>query len=361
MRLLVLLTDAYGGHGGIAAFNRELLEALCADPKVREVVAIARIAGPFAGPLPAKLRFDTSGAGGIGGFAKAVVRAARNGPFDLVHCGHVNLSPFAWLAAKLARTRWTLSLHGSEAWRPHPRASVRIALRSVAHVHAVSRLTLDRFRAWRPVREARCAIVPNAIRTEDFGPGPKDDALAARLGVAGRTILLTFGRLSREERAKGFDQVLELLPALAAKLPDIAYLIAGTGNDRDRLEAKARDLGVAERVVFTGFVEESAKADLYRLADAYVMPSSGEGFGIVFLEAMACGVPTIASTLDGGREAVRDGAIGWVVDPADSAALEAAILEAVATPKGVPDALDHFSVANFRTRMQAMFAGWVRP
>lgn len=358
VRLLVLLTDAYGGHGGIAAFNRALLEALCADPRVSEVVAVARIAGPFAEPLPAKLRFDISGAGGLGGFARSVVRAACSGRFDLVHCGHINLSPFAWLAATIARTRWTLSLHGIEAWRRHPRATVRLALRSVAQVHAVSRLTLDRFRAWHPVPEARCTIVPNTFPAGDFAPGPKDPALAARLGATDRKVLLTLGRLVSEERAKGFDQILELLPSLAARIPEIFYIIAGTGGDRDRLEAKARALAVADRVAFTGFVDEVGKADLYRLADAYVMPSSGEGFGIVFLEAMACGVPTVASATDGGREAVRDGAIGWAVDPADPAALEAAILEALAAPKAVPAGLAYFSEDRFRERMQAMFGGW---
>ena len=98
-----------------------------------------------------------------------------------------------------------------------------------------------------------------------------------------------------------------MLPALAADVPDVAYLIAGDGDDRARLEKKAAALGVADRVVFAGYVPEEEKADHYRLADAFVMPGRGEGFGIVYLEALACGVPVVASSLDASREAVRDG------------------------------------------------------
>jgi phosphatidyl-myo-inositol dimannoside synthase len=95
------------------------------------------------------------------------------------------------------------------------------------------------------------------------------------------------------------------MPALIKEIPTIAYLIAGDGTDRHRLEEKAKSLGVHGRVVFAGYIPESEKADHYRLADAYVMPGRGEGFGIVYLEALACGVPVVASQVDGGREAVR--------------------------------------------------------
>jgi phosphatidylinositol alpha-1,6-mannosyltransferase len=115
-------------------------------------------------------------------------------------------------------------------------------------------------------------------------------------------------------------------------VPNIAYLIVGDGTDHHRLEEKARSLGVHERVVFAGYIPEREKADHYRLADAYVMPGRGEGFGIVYLEALACGVPVVASKLDGSREAVRDGALGILVDPNDAEGIKRGILEALARP-----------------------------
>jgi glycosyltransferase involved in cell wall biosynthesis len=102
---------------------------------------------------------------------------------------------------------------------------------------------------------------------------------------------------------------------LLHSFPDLKYLIAGDGPDAPRLQAKAASLGVAAQVIFAGRIPEHEKVDHYRLADVYVMPSSGEGFGIVLLEAAACGVPVIGSRLDGTKDALLDGRLGALVDP----------------------------------------------
>jgi glycosyltransferase involved in cell wall biosynthesis len=130
------------------------------------------------------------------------------------------------------------------------------------------------------------------------------------------------------------------------------YLIVGDGPDRRRLEEKAKSLGMDEHVVFAGLIPEAEKADHYRLADAYVMPSRGEGFGIVHLEAMACGIPAVASKVDGSREAVRDGALGILVDPSDQEDVKTGVLESLNRPKGVvPEGLDYFSYSYFEQRL----------
>ena len=117
-----------------------------------------------------------------------------------------------------------------------------------------------------------------------------------------------------------------------------------------RLEAKVAQLGLVGRVVFAGYVAESEKTDCYALADAYVMPSHGEGFGIVLLEAMACGVPTVASKFDGGREALVDGHLGTLVDPRKKDEICAATVAALRRPKKRPAGLEHFSYENFERR-----------
>jgi glycosyltransferase involved in cell wall biosynthesis len=180
---------------------------------------------------------------------------------------------------------------------------------------------------------------------------PRNRELAARYHLENKRVLMTLGRVEAAERYKGFDEVLEIMPELE---DDIAYVIAGGGNDVPRLQRKAAALGVAERVVFTGLLPEHEKADLYNLADVYVMPSRGEGFGFVLLEAMACGVPVIASRLDGGREAVRGGALGQLVDPTNPAEIRIAIEDALRTEKRIPDGLDYFSFANFEQRTHAI-------
>ncbi|MGO8699651.1 MAG: glycosyltransferase [Limisphaerales bacterium] len=197
--------------------------------------------------------------------------------------------------------------------------------------------------------------MPNSIAIEDFGPGTKDKSLAARYGIQNRKVLFTLGRLSEDERYKGIDEVLEALPVLGQAVPNIVYMVAGGGNDRARLEQKATALGVEDRVIFTGYVPEEEKAAYYRLADAFVLPGWGEGFGIVYLEAMACGIPVVASKLDASHEAVRHGELGVLVNPKNPAELQAGILEALRRPKGVvPKGLDYFSFQNFCQRCHSI-------
>ena len=199
-----------------------------------------------------------------------------------------------------------LAIYGIDAWERPKSWTYRIAVRFPGLVISISQITLDRYLAWSGLHSAT-SIVPNAIDLGMFAIGERDPELEERLNLAGCKVIMTFGRMVGQERYKGFDQVIELLPRLRRHFPDLVYMAAGDGNDRGRLEAKAREMGVADFVRFTGFIPEGQKADYYRLADAYVMPSAGEGFGYVVLEALACGIPVVASTIDGTREAVRGG------------------------------------------------------
>ncbi|NOZ28443.1 MAG: glycosyltransferase family 4 protein [Chloroflexi bacterium] len=138
-------------------------------------------------------------------------------------------------------------------------------------------------------------------------------------------VLLTVGRLVPR---KGIDMVLRVLPALLAEFPGLRYRVAGDGPDRPRLERIARDLGVAHAVEFLGRVPDERLPDLYRSAHVFVMPAreereaaSMEGFGIVYLEASASGLPVVAGRSGGAVEAVREGETGLLVPPDDPEAL----------------------------------------
>lgn len=110
--------------------------------------------------------------------------------------------------------------------------------------------------------------------------------------------------------------------------------------------------------VFTGFIAESEKADHYRLADVFVMPSRKEGFGTVLLEALACGVPVIASALDGSREAVKNGELGIVVNPRSPQQIKTGILHALER-KSVPPTLNDFSYGRFADRVGTILKHWL--
>jgi len=113
------------------------------------------------------------------------------------------------------------------------------------------------------------------------------------------------------------------------------------------LKRRIESLGLSNNVIFTGYVDESSKNAMYCAADVFVMPSAGEGFGYVFLEAMACGLPVIGSEKDGSREALRQGTLGELVDPGDNRALRDAILRGLKKERQVPVGLDIFDYGRF--------------
>lgn len=351
--VLFLCTDAYGGYGGIAQYNRDLLDAFGEIDAVRHVHVLPRaVSGPLE-PVPPTVRFDTRSAGSTARFVLRALAQAASRP-DLVVCAHLNLLPVAVALKKATGARLALGIYGIDAWTPPSRPGTGWMLRQLDAVYSISDFTLGRFAAWAPVADVPSFVLPNAVHLEDYAAGEKSPVLLDCYGLRGKTVLMTTGRMDARERYKGFDQTLGALARLAPERPDLAYVVVGKGDDQPRIEALAASLGVRDRVVFTGFVDEAAKADHFRLADAYVMPSDGEGFGFVFLEALACGVPCVGSDTDGGREALRLGSLGRLVRPDDEAALDAAVLEALAQPKGVPAGLAHFAFPRFVERADAM-------
>ncbi len=335
LSIVFLVTDAYGGHGGIALFNREFCAAI-GEP----ITVIPRVVRSEIGPIPPNVTFVAEAAKNPMAYLRALTAARRSKP-ELVICGHMNLLPVAF-------NRPLLVVHGFEAWKRR-----RASLDKCRGIISVSAVTRDRLLGWSGYA-GPTYVLPNAVHLEQYGIRPKRPDLVERYKLEGKRVLLTVGRLDSGERSKGFDEVLEVLPDLPE---DVIYMIAGGGNDFPRLQQKSVDLGLANRVIFTGVFDERDKPDLYNLADAYVMPSRGEGFGFVFLEAMACGVPVIGSRADGGREALRDGELGLLVDPTNPAELRAAITETLARgERRVPPGLDYFSFEKFTERSRAILS-----
>jgi glycosyltransferase involved in cell wall biosynthesis len=352
-RALALVSDGFGGRGGIAKFNRDLLGAIASDTGYREIVAIPRLQGnPTDEPLPPKLHWDTDGLGGKTRYAWHFIRRIFwDRHYDLVVCGHINLLPVAWLASRLLRAPLILIVHGIEAWQPTGRRFVDRLVGKVDFVIAVSSVTKQRFLEWSHLSEATVFVLPNSIDMSRFHPKEKNSSLMRKHGLDHeKKILMTLGRVSGRERYKGFDEVLEVLPDLIQEFPELIYFIAGGGDDLERLRKKAATLGAGKHVVFAGQVSENEKVDYYNLADAFLLPSRGEGFGIVLLEAMACGLPALASRLDGSREALRDGELGVLVDPRNPEELKQGIRKILSRPKTVPQGLEYFSFSRYQDR-----------
>jgi glycosyltransferase involved in cell wall biosynthesis len=308
------------------------------------------------GRLPEKLIYLTEATGGKVNYLRTALRLTKErGKFDLIICGHINLLPVAYLFRLWFKIPILLVIHGIDAWNPTHSHVVNFLVNKIDYFISVSNFTKRRFLEWAKINENKGFLLPNAIHPGLYVPGPKSPFLLERYGLNNKKVIMTLGRLSPHERYKGFDEVMEVIPELMREVPDIIYLIGGDGPDRKRLEEKARNLGLENRIIFTGFVREEEKAGHYRLADVYVMPSRGEGFGIVFLEAMACGIPVVASKVDGSRETVLNGKLGILVDPTNPNEVETGILEALRRPKGViPDGLENFSFEHFTSRLHTI-------
>ncbi|KAB2846130.1 MAG: glycosyltransferase family 4 protein, partial [Hyphomicrobiaceae bacterium] len=296
MRLLALITDGFGAGGGIARYNRDLMHALALSSRVSRVVALPRFGSEMASDLPRGVVQLPAAGHRLAWIARAMAEAAKQ-RFDAVFCGHMNAAPFASLLARSLRLPLWLQAHGIEAWQR--RGGVyRRAARQARLVTAVSRYTRSRLLEWSDADPARVRVLPNTVHAI-AGRGGNPSSLLERHGLQGKRVILTVGRLAAAERYKGHDRVIAALPAVTARVPDAVYLVAGSGDDKQRLSGLASEMGVENRVIFTGQVADEELPGYFRLADVFAMPSTGEGFGIVYLEAAAAGLPVIACGRDG--------------------------------------------------------------
>ncbi|MBI1181928.1 MAG: glycosyltransferase [Alphaproteobacteria bacterium] len=191
------------------------------------------------------------------------------------------------------------------------------SLRHADAVVAVSSYTRHRLQELMKVPPAKVEVINNGVDLARFRPVPYPAELAARLGAAGRRVILTVSRLMQK---KGIDSTLYALPALVEEWPSLLYLVVGEGEYRTQLESIARELALDEHVVFCGAVQGEALADYYALAEFFVMPNrrmpdgDTEGFGLVFLEANACRKAVIGGRDGGVPDAVVDGETGILVN-----------------------------------------------
>jgi phosphatidylinositol alpha-1,6-mannosyltransferase len=310
---LALVTDAYGGRGGIAQFNRDLAAALISAPSIGAVEILPRMTPAAAEEPPVGVRQHAPRLARAG-YAQAAWRLAGELEPGLIFCGHLFMAPLAAALARRARARLIVQAHGIEAWSA-PTLWRRRAVERADLVWAVSRDTRARLLRWADIEPERVRVASNTV-AEDFTPADSAGA-RERLALPDRFTILTVGRLDSRERYKGHDRIIPLLKCLRRGGAAPLYLIAGEGDDRPRLEALVRAHGVDNEVRFLGHVPRQTLPDLYRAAELFVMPSSGEGFGIVLLEAMACGTPAVGLAVGGASDALCDGELGAVLEESD--------------------------------------------
>jgi phosphatidylinositol alpha-1,6-mannosyltransferase len=290
-------------------------------------------------------------------FGATLAGAQAFGRMSAVLYSHLSLAKVQyWLPAAFRRP-YAVFLHGIEVWRPLS-AAERQVLSGAALLVANSGYTARRVREVHPWVGpiAECALaLPEAVGA----------ASSATEQVEHRNeppTVIIVARMSAHERYKGHDQILDAWPVVRSRIPDARLVIVGDGDDAPRLRAKAASLGLAASVLFTGFVTEAQLAALYQKASVFAMPSREEGFGLVYLEAMARGVPCIGSIHDAAGGVITDGVTGYLVDQADVRALADRITNLLSDPslrlamgrEGQRRVEQHFTYARFRDRLLSL-------
>lgn len=319
-RSCLLLSPSIGFDGGIERVVQAIAEAW--PGPVNRIDLYARGRDPQArGGAWAKIRFVFACLSGV--------VASRP---DQIVCGHVGLLPVAVIVGGLVRRPVTLFAYGTEVWAPMS-GGERYLVRSCTRLVAISRFTARWLAERAGVSESSVVLIHLPIAQ------PLADASrvgATRSSTGNEAIVLTVSRLDHQHRYKGHWRIAEAWPQVIAARPDAHWLVIGDGDDVDSLVERCSALGIKDSVTFRRSVSDEELAGAYAIATVHVLPSTadvecipptGEGFGLVYAEAAAFGVPSIAAVAGGGAtDIVEDGVTGITVEADDPDALADAIV-----------------------------------
>jgi glycosyltransferase involved in cell wall biosynthesis len=327
----VWVPDLFSTTGGIQAFSRYLIDAVRAEAFSKYFSAL--IKNDLPDDIPDKWALHNFNAYGnwplrlrSARFALGCMRQAWRERPGLIVSTHLNFGPLAMLARRSFGAPYILVAHGIDAWGITS-ASRKRALLKADLTLAVSNYTRDRLIQEVGLDPDRVKILPNTFAADRFAIAPKPPRLLRKYGLRPDTpVILTVCRLSDTECYKGYDQIIKAMPEIVRAAPEARYLLVGKGPDRPRIERLIAEAGVQDAVILAGFVPDEELAEHYNLCDIFAMPSRAEGFGIVYLEALACGKTVLAGNKDGSRDALGGGELGLLVDPDDTAEIAAEII-----------------------------------
>jgi glycosyltransferase involved in cell wall biosynthesis len=327
MKVLVL-APPMGATGGIQRYTETLVRALRETLTEKNVRLLAVSAEPESGPNGTtalrpgvKLRF----------FLSAVAMAFRWRP-RLILCTHIGVAPIARIIQRLIGAPYWVVIHGIEIWGELSPPKLR-ALRGAQRLVTNSRFTIQAASARHGLSRCKVSILAPAFSS---APLQIDSTpLEAPAGLL-HPVVLTVGRLAASERYKGHDVMAEAWPMVLQEVATAQYVIVGDGDDRPRLEARVREL-----VFFKGTVTGDDLHACYEDCSVFALPArtildahppQGEGFGIVFLEAMSHGKPVIGPSTGAPAEFIHSGEHGLLVDPANPEKVAQALVELLLDP-----------------------------
>jgi phosphatidyl-myo-inositol dimannoside synthase len=320
-RILLVLPEVFGATGGIQMFCRAMCLATGRWAEQNDFSVDALVLNDSEAP---DSRYVNGGFRHFLPAAKSKPRLLASylkqvvpNPPDLVVFGHISLAKLAVLPGVRLRRFWIVA-HGIEVWRPLTMTE-RNALQSAHTVLAVSEYTRSEMLKRNALPPGKIKLIPPSLDPYWLAdPQPPAASVSP--------VILTVARMAKDEDYKGVDSVIKSLPAVVERLGAVDYRIVGRGDDVPRLKALAEQLGVSQHVTFEGELSADALREQYRNCSLFVMPSEKEGFGIVFLEAMAYGKAVIGGAHGGTPSVIKDGETGLLVERSDVEGIADAIV-----------------------------------
>jgi phosphatidylinositol alpha-1,6-mannosyltransferase len=284
----------------------------------------------------AKLR----GIGCISSFYTHTRNILKSNPNLLLHCGHIYTAIVSNRLKYEYGTKYLVWVYATEIMDKLMSPQIKKALLSADMIITISEFTRNYIENL-GISPERIHKIRPGTDPDKFRPGLDAHSITSSLGIEGKRVLLTIGRFSRREGHKGQDIVICALPKVLKKIPNLVYIIAGSGNDTEYLYQLAKKHGVLEYVKVLKNVDQQDLPALYNSCDVFIMCSrekrglrriTAEGFGIVFLEASSTGKPVIGGNSGGVPEAVKSGITGILVNPIDQEAIADTIIQLINDP-----------------------------
>lgn len=357
--ILFYYLSSFSQSGGIEKFNKFFIKAL------REITDSSHVSAVSVYDDAADEKYI--GSVSYKGYKKAKVSSVLHVissiyKYDILILGHINLS-LAGVICKLLRPSCKLILvtHGIEVWQKQ-KGIKRMCLIKADQVLTVSNYTKNQLVLRNKVAPHKISIIFTTIDPYFHIPSTfsKPPLLLKRYNIQiDQPIVFTLSRLSSAEQYKGYDKVIAALPGVLKQYPACKYILAGKYDEEEkaRISELITQYNVKDNVIITGFINEDEVTDHYLLADVFVMPSKNEGFGMVFLEALACGAPVIGGNQDGTVDALLNGRQGTLINPDHTQEITTAIVEKLTTniqnkQELQQSVMKHYSFSPFKERIR---------
>lgn len=325
-RIVVLAPELFRAEGGIARISRLYLQAVADNSPDAPLSVI--VLNDSVIPTTSLTRYHAGNADAVAcdrskwRCAKALWHATRT-PGTYVICTHIHLAPMLW-GIRLFRPALTydIVIHGIEVWKPLSWLTRR-SIASARQVLSVSDYTRRQVLDQLPQHSAKIVILPNAL-------DPGFEFETNEKATVPHTILAV-SRLAPHDHEKGIDHLITAMAQIVKQEPNAQLRIVGEGADRPRLEALAAKSPATAHITFLGFLPETELKQEFQRCALFALPSKKEGFGLVYLEAMAAGKPCIVADAGGAPEVI-DSNSGLLVPYGETEKLAATVTDAIKRP-----------------------------